>query len=60
MTRQETELIIQKPISVLAGVENTLQVEHDVLTYDTGHRPVSFDNSIVNRKRPSQGRLFDD
>ena len=60
MTRQETELIIQKPISVLAGVENTLQVEHDFLTYDTGHRPVSFDNSIVNRKRPSQGRLFDD
>ena len=60
MSRQETELIIRKPASVLPVAENSLQVQYEFLRHDDGQQPVFSENSSVNRKRPSQFRLFDD
>jgi len=60
MSRQETDLIIQKPASVLTVAENSLQVQYEFLRYDAEKQLVSSEYSRKNRKRPAQNRLFDD
>ena len=60
MSRQETELIIQKPASVLPVADNSLQVQHQFLRYDVKQQLEFSEKSIMHRKRPSQKRLFDD